>query len=72
MIVYCVRYVIRPGQLAVEFTGSKSNHDPRYGLILIVTLAMRRIAAMIGHDNLLWPSGNSIDTRDLSQFATAM
>lgn len=58
--MYCVRCAIRTGQLAVEFTGSKSNRDPRYGLILIATLAMRRIAASIGHDNLLWPSGNPL------------
>lgn len=71
-IVNCIRGAIMPGHLAVEFTGSKSNCDPRYGLISIVA------AGDATYRRRNWPRQfamvvcESIDTRDLSQFATAI
>lgn len=72
MIVYRVGCAIRPGQLAAEFTGSKSNRDPA------LRVALDRDAGDATHCRHDWSRQfavavrESIDTRDLSRFATAM
>lgn len=60
MIANCIYGAIIPGRLAVEFTGSKSNRDPRYGLISIARSSPcdgDASPAQIGRDSSPWPFG---------------
>lgn len=71
MIANRVCRTIRSGHLVIEFTGSKSNCDPRLWLDVNRAADEERggdvtTATRIGHDNLSWPSGESM--AHMSQF----